>query len=105
MVATTAVTVVCVGGLARDVSYRCPRCRVRRLLAAASQSLSMLHAAGVEAVAHGAGRDEDDGQEVTAARQVLSLRVLLDQPDFLSRMDRTDSVAEAKPEGPTPNPR
>ncbi len=97
VLSTSDVTVVCIGDVASEVSYTCPTCRVRRLLAASAESLSLLHRAGVRAVELGSGSDHD--QEVTTTRQVVSLRVLLDQPDFLSRMD---SVVESTKSGVPP---
>ena len=91
---TSDVAVACIGDVAEEVSYECPTCRVRRSLAASTESLSLLHRAGVRAVALGPDDDRDDEREVDTARQVVSLRVLLDQPDFLSRMESTIEQAE-----------
>jgi len=92
----SGVAVVCVAGVASEVSFTCPSCRVPRSIPASAASLSLLHRAGAQAAARDGDLvdqiDQVDLDEVEAGRQVVSLRMLLDEPDFLAQIESTTSV-------------
>ena len=98
VVTESEITLVCVGDVVRDVSYTCPGCRTGRELAAGPESLSLLHQAGLRVEFRpdsGPGRDDDD---LDPARQVVSLRVLLDEPDFLARLASAERTPASRDE-------
>ena len=80
------VAVECSAGVARNVTYFCPGCGADQVMAASAPSLALLHSAGVRTQASAASYPTAD---VEPARQVVSLRVLLDDPSFLSMMEST----------------
>jgi hypothetical protein len=89
----SGVAVVCLGGVAREVSFTCPSCQMPRSVPAGAASLSLLHRAGARSTSHDENpAHEVDLDEVEAGRQVVSLRMLLDEPDFLARIESTTSV-------------
>jgi hypothetical protein len=93
VMSVSGVAVVCLGGIASEVSFTCPSCHVPRSIPASAASLSLLYRAGARAAAQGENLvDEVDLDEVEAGRQVVSLRMLLDEPDFLARIESTTSV-------------
>lgn len=95
------VAVECIAGIARNVTYRCPGCGGDQVMAANAPSLALLHRAGVRTQASTASFPVTD---VEPARQVVSLRVLLDDPAFLSMMETASSEGGTTAPAPAGQP-
>jgi hypothetical protein len=94
------VAVECGDGIARSVGFTCPGCGSWRSVPAAASGLALLHRAGVARVDIGPTVGSDEGYDISADRQVVSLRVLLDDPEFLTRLAGQRTLSTPTPAVP-----
>ncbi len=94
------VVVECRGAVAESVGFTCPGCGERRSVPASAAGLALLHRAEVRVEERPAVASAASGTDPEPERQVVSLRVLLDDPGFLARMASAEPTTASREPAP-----